>query len=77
MEVIVALIVGIIVGIICTYFKMKKINQRPPIVGKLKCERSDPDGPYLFLELNTRLDDVIWYKEVTLEVNQNGYLPHK
>lgn len=38
-------------------------------VGILHCDRTDPDGPYLFLELKESLNDIDKMKYVTLTVD--------
>lgn len=50
---------GVFVGIIFT-----KIRS----VGTLRMNTSDPDGPYLFLELHNGIDDIGRKKHVTFKV---------
>lgn len=50
---------------------------RKAAVGDLRLETSDPDGPYLFLELDRPIDD--WYQRrvVLLRVKLKNYIPQK
>ena len=50
-------------------------NRKPS--GALKVDRSDPDGPYIFLELYTDLPKLCDKKHVILEVKLSDYLSHK
>lgn len=43
-------------------------------VGTLRIDTSDPDGPYLFLELHKPVSEVMGQKTVTLEVNIKSYI---
>lgn len=43
-------------------------------VGTLRVDTSDPDGPYLFLELHTPVNEVMQQKQVTLDVNTKSYI---
>lgn len=46
-------------------------------VGTLRIDNSDPDGPYLFLELSTNIPSFSKKKQVTLNVLDESYLPQK
>lgn len=52
-------------------------RQRGKSVGALKIDTSDPDGPYMFLELHVPLNDVMDKKRVTLDVNVTNYISQK
>lgn len=45
--------------------------------GKLHVETSDPDGPYIFLELYTDVADVSRKKKVVFEVDMKNYISQK
>lgn len=45
--------------------------------GKLRVETSDPDGPYIFLELYTDVADVSRKKKVVFEVDMKNYISQK
>lgn len=47
MEFVIALMIGVGLGMIINFLTM-----RPKEAGVLLIETSDPDGPYMFLELN-------------------------
>lgn len=74
------LIIGMIIGVLfclviyvfCIERLMRHRNQP---MGALKIDTSDPDGPYLFLELNNELDEVVRHKVITLVVDLNGNHP--
>lgn len=44
----------------------------PKTVGTLLIETSDPDGPYLFVDLNVPVDEVGSRKKVSMNVQTNG-----
>ncbi len=61
--------VGIVVGVAITC-------QRP--AGDLRVDHSDPsDGPYLFLELDTDVRNVMKKKYVIFRVKIKDFLPQK
>lgn len=75
MEFVLVFIAGVLIGwaialIAHTVFKPKPI-------GDLRVDNSDPDGPYLFLELEHDLPDLKEYKEVCFRVKVKDYLPQK
>lgn len=47
------------------------------LVGTLRVDHSDPDGPFLFLELSKRIEAVISKKYVVLKVKAKDLIPHK
>lgn len=42
--------------------------------GSLKIDRSDPDGPYMFLELSENVDQIIRSDYITLKVDTKSYI---
>lgn len=42
-------------------------------IGNLIADDTDPDGTYLYLELNCKPEEVLDKKYVTLRVNRKGY----
>lgn len=77
MDILVGVIVGIIVALagIFTGYQLRLRKEKP--VGVLRVDTSDPDGPYLFLELHTGVGDVMEQKQVTLEVSTQNYISHE
>lgn len=71
MEVIYILI-GILIGFVVTSI----IHRKHPI-GFLRIDRSDPDGPYLFLELKKSVNEIMTQKTVLLEVKRENFIPHE
>ena len=66
------LVVGIIFGVVsscCVFFRLR--------VGKLHVDYSDPDGTYLFLELNKDLNDIDKEDYIVLKVDAKSYISRK
>lgn len=56
----------------------KKINeQNRYIVGTLRVDCSDEDGPYMFLELGVPVEEVINKEKVMLNVDTKSYSSRK
>lgn len=68
----ISLVVGIMIGFISSIIYHKK-----KVKGVLRIDKSDPDGPYLFLELASDPAILEKQKYVTLEVNTKSYISHK
>lgn len=49
----------------------------PRSVGALRVDNSDPDGPYLFLELKRSVHYVATMKTVKLNVKCEDFIPHE
>ena len=69
-EIIIAVIVFLICGYVLGYSFGKK--QHKPI-GTLRIDSSDPDGPYMFLELETDPSVIKKEKYVLLKVDTKSY----
>ena len=65
-------IIGIVIG-----FAVSFIIYRKHPVGFLRIDKSDPDGPYLFLELKKSINEIVTQKTVLLEVKREDFIPHK
>lgn len=65
-------LVGVIIGNVVTTIMFKSKQ-----VGNLRIDTSDPDGPYLFLELTKDLDSVVKRKSVTLKVRRENFISHE
>ena len=72
MELVIILAIGIAVGSIIT-----RIIIRPLDIGTLRIDTSDPDGPFMFLELSKDVDTVASKKYVILKVNLKSYISQK
>ncbi len=68
----VLLAVGIVIGVTLSF-----IFRRRKAVGVLRIDKSDPDGPYLFLEIKESVGNLASRKTVLLEVKQENFLPQK
>lgn len=73
-EIAIAIIVCLICGYVLGYSLGK--NKRKPI-GTLRIDSSDPDGPYLFLELEVNPEVVKKEKYVLLKVDTKSYISQK
>lgn len=62
-------IIGVIVGVTLTVFLMRRTLD---IAGSLVVEESE-DGPYIFLELEEPIKNVLGLYAVTLRVARNKY----
>lgn len=69
-EAIVLYIFGIVLGIFIGIHISKRSQ---PKIGALRMDQSDPDGPYLFLELREDPKILGEYKEVRLDVKLEDY----
>lgn len=63
-------LVGTVIG-----FILGKILSRPKAIGTIRIDRSDDDGPYLFLELDQPIHTFENEKHVYVEINNADYLP--
>lgn len=75
----VTLVVGGVFGWGLGYFigrMLERSNQVKAMwsVGTLHIETTDPDGPYLFLELSTDVSNIIDTKQVMLDVDTKSYI---
>lgn len=72
--VIFCLIAGIIAAVITG--TVKALRRHKP-VGVLRIDASDPDGPYMFLELSEDISTVMDAEQVTLKIDTRGYISQK
>lgn len=76
MDIILAIISACIMGMVLGYvISTHKSNKKP--IGTLRVDSSDPDGPYLFLELATDTDILAKEKYVLLKVDTRSYISQK
>lgn len=69
----VGLVIGILTGSVVT-----SIISKPKVAGTLRVDTSDPeDGPYMFLELTTDIQEVYKADKLTFKVKIEDYVPHK
>lgn len=69
-------VVYVVVGIMIGFVVSSIIHQKHP-VGFLRIDKSDPDGPYLFLELKKSVNEIIAQRTILLEVKREDFIPHK
>ena len=67
---IVAWILGYLRG--CVIKENEMLLKMPKKCGTVLVETSDPDGPYLFLDLSVPIDELGSQKEVIFMVDTNG-----
>lgn len=72
MSVALIFVLGSLVGAIFTCIVFRFF-----LVGTLRVDHSDPDGPFLFLELSKRVESVTSKKYVVLRVRAKDFIPHK
>lgn len=75
MEFVLIFIAGVLIGWAIALIASLVFKPKP--IGDLRVDNSDPDGPYLFLELEHDLPDLKECKEVCFRVKVKDYLPQK
>ena len=70
-ETIIFVILAFILGCIAD-----RLSNRNRSIGNLRIDNSDPDGPYLFLELNCGPESFDNKKYVILKVNAENFISH-
>ena len=63
-------IIGYLRG--CVFKENEILSKMPKKCGTVLVETSDPDGPYLFLDLSVPIDELGSQKEVIFTVDTNG-----
>lgn len=69
-------VIYVVIGILIGFIGASVIHRKHP-VGFLRIDKSDPDGPYLFLELKKSINEIVTQKTVLLEVKREDFIPHK
>ena len=72
MELVMAFFVGVLLG-----FGIVYLMSRDKPIGTLRIDSSDPDGPYMFLELESGVGDICARKYVLLKVDTKSYISQK
>lgn len=72
MEVIIIFAIGVVVGCI-----ISAVVRSVKSVGTLRLDTSDPDGPFMFLELSKGIPAIASKKYVLLKVNLKSYISRK
>ncbi len=72
MEFVIVFTIGVVIG--CVF---SSIVRRSKSVGKLRIDTSDPDGPFMFLELSKGVGDISSKKQVLLQVDLKSYISHE
>lgn len=73
MDIAIAVIVGIIIGVVAAMLIFGAFG-----VGNLRVDHSIPeDDPYMFLELTKSVSTVLKKKFVVLKVRAENFIPHK
>lgn len=71
MELAFVFIIGILAGMVIGWIT------QPKKVGNLRMDHSDPESPYLFLELEENMDALLKQKEVILRIRVEDYISQK
>lgn len=58
-------------------YKISSIKYSKIADGTLRIDSSDPDGPYMFLELDTSLNNITKEEYITLRVDTRSYISQK
>lgn len=69
------LIAGLLFGLGIAQIIFLRKKDEP--VGALRVDQSDPDGPYIFLELYESVEDLSKRTEAIVEVKIQDYVSHK
>lgn len=72
MDIVIGIITGMVIG-----FIISKLMFRFLSIGTLRVDHSDPDGPFLFLELSKQIDSVVRKKYVIMRVKDKNFIPHE
>lgn len=70
LELVVVYSVGVFMGYI-----LAKVLSRPVSIGTIRIDRSDADGPYLFLELDEPVNAFSNKKYAYVEIKNEDFLP--
>lgn len=71
--VMVVMLLFLIAMLLLLYLASKlRTKEQPPVIGTILIETSDPDGPFLFLDLEMPVEQIGTYTEVKCRVNTNG-----
>ena len=71
-ELVAAFMVGVLTGLLIMY-----ILCRSKPIGVINIDRSDPDGPYLFLELTGSISELSSKKHANFKVKSENYISPK
>lgn len=69
----ICLFIGLVIGLIGGCVIMNMLF-RPKVGGVVNVDRSDPDGPYLFLELNESISELSTQEYVKFKVQNKNYI---
>lgn len=70
---IVCILVGFLAGMVVLSMVYKEKRKRDSM-GYLRVDRSDPDGPFLFLELGVPITKITKQKYATFEIIDRSYV---
>lgn len=77
MEIAVALLIGVAIGILVGMSYAKKQMLKKYTIGDLRVDRSDEDGPFCFMELYPDCGDFITRDAVMLIVKKEDFISRK
>lgn len=70
------LIAMYLVGVFMGYI-LAKVLSRPKTIGAIRIDRSDEDGPFLFLELSNPISSFENKKNVCVDIKNVDFLTHE
>ncbi len=68
----ITLVIGLAIGAL-----IGSLLSRAHTMGTLRIDNSDPDGPYLFVELSRGVHDISTMKTVKFTVKVEDFIPRK
>lgn len=74
-ELAIATVVGMVIGGLVTFIFLKR--KPSETMGCINIDRSDPDGPYLFLELSGSVSELSGKDYAKFKVKNNNYISPK
>lgn len=72
MDLVFAFSAGVFIGAIVVIIAFRKLN-----VGDLRIDRSEPDSPYLFLELSKGINEIESKKYAILRIKIKNFIPRE
>lgn len=72
---VIVIAIAVSVGMIAGILWMSSVQQKPDICetyGTILIETSDPDGPFLFLDLDKPIEEIAVHETVAFKVDTNG-----
>ncbi len=72
---VVTYVFGVALGVMLGVLISRMFRKHP--VGSLRVDHSDPEGPYIFLELHESIEELSKQETILLNVRLEDYIPQK